>query len=263
VLRAFADQLAVALEQRRLREEAANSEVIAAGDALRTALLRAVSHDLRTPLASIKAAVSSLQADDVSWPEADRDEFLATIDEESDRLNRLVGNLLDMSRLETGVLQLHLRSVGWDEVVGPAVASLPPHHESRLAIDVDEAVPAVRGDPALLERSVANIIANALLHAPDAAVQVQARAAEDRVELRIQDHGPGVPADQRGRLFEPFQRLGDAGSTGVGLGLAVANGFVRAMDGAIEASDTPGGGLTMTISLPRAAPERAEMGPVR
>jgi two-component system sensor histidine kinase KdpD len=260
VLRAFADQLAVGLEQRRLREEADQAQVIAAGDALRTALLRAVSHDLRTPLASIKASVSSLQADDVTWSDADRDDFLATIHEETDRLNQLVGNLLDMGRLQTDVLQLRVRPSSWDEIVTAAVASLPAHDTDRLEIDVPEQLPALSGDPALLERAVANIVANALIHAPDGPVQLDAGATAESVELRVVDHGPGVRAAQRAALFEPFQRLGDAGSTGVGLGLAVAHGFVRAMAGTIVATDTPGGGLTMTISLPRAPADETAVG---
>jgi two-component system sensor histidine kinase KdpD len=249
VLRAFADQLAIVLEQRRLREEASQAEVIAEGDALRTALLRAVSHDLRTPLASIKASVSSLQADDVTWSTADREDFLATIDEETDRLDHLVGNLLDMSRLQTGVLQMATRPIGWEEVVAAASASLPTGATAQLLVDVPETLPPVTADPALLERSIANVVANALAHAGGRPVELTARASGDEVTLSVIDHGPGVPADQRARLFEPFQRLGDTGGGGVGLGLAVAHGFVAAMGGRIDPVDTPGGGLTMRIAL--------------
>lgn len=254
VLAAFAAQLATALEQRRLRAEAAEAQVVAEGDALRTALLRAVSHDLRTPLASIKASVTSLLQDDVDWSREDERDFHETIDEETDRLNRLVGNLLDMSRLQTGVLQKATRAVGWEEVVAAAAASLPGGSTDRLEVAVPETLPPVLADPALLERALANVVANALAHGGDGPVRLEAAAAGegDRVELRVIDHGPGVEPAQRDRLFEPFQRLGDTGGSGVGLGLAVAHGFLAAMGGTIEAVETPGGGLTMAIALPAA-----------
>jgi len=250
VLGAFAAQLAAALEQRRLRAEAAEAEVVAEGDALRTALLRAVSHDLRTPLASIKASVSSLLQDDVSWTEDDQREFFLTIDEEADRLDRLVGNLLDMSRLQTGVLQMVTRPVGWEEVVAASASSIAIGPDDELVVDVPETLPPIEADPVLLERSVANVVANALRHGVGRPVQVHAEAGEGVVRLRVVDHGPGVPTDQHERLFEPFQRLGDTTGSGVGLGLAVAHGFVAAMGGTIRPSETPGGGLTMEISLP-------------
>ncbi len=255
VLRAFADQLAVALEQRRLRAEAAEAEVVAEGDALRTALLRAVSHDLRTPLSSIKASVSSLLQDDVTWTDAARQEFLEAIDQESDRLDRLVGNLLDMSRLQTGVLQMTTRPTGWEEVVAAAAGNLPLDPEDQLAIEVDETLPPVEADPALAERAVANVVANALRHGRGHPVTVRGQVGEGVAELDVVDHGPGIPPEDHERLFEPFQRLGDTGGTGVGLGLAVAHGFVTAMGGTITPLPTPGGGLTMRIALPLADAE--------
>ena len=257
ILRAFASQLAAALEQRRLRTEAAEAQVVAEGDALRTALLRAVSHDLRTPLASIKASVSSLLQEDVAWSDEDRHDFFLTIDEETDRLNRLVGNLLDMSRLQTGALQMATRAIGWEEVIAAATSSIAVGPDDRLEIDVPETLPPVVADPALLERSVANVVANALRHGAGSEVRVEAGPAADGVELRVVDHGPGVPAAERERLFEPFQQLGDAGGTGVGLGLAVAHGFTLAMGGTIRASETPGGGLTMHLVLPAATDQTA------
>ncbi len=256
VLRAFAAQLAVALEQRRLRAEAAHAEVAAEGDALRTALLRAVSHDLRTPLSSIKASVSSLLQDDIAWSDDDRHEFLSTIDEETDRLNGLVGNLLDMSRLQTGVLQIAARPIGWEELVAAATGGLARTGDDGtdvFDIQVPETLPAVVGDPGLVERALANVVANAVRHRAGRPVAIEADADATHVHLRVIDHGPGVPADLRPRLFEPFQRLGDTGGTGVGLGLAVAHGFITAQGGTITTDDTPGGGLTMTLSLPRAA----------
>ena len=238
VLRAFTGQLGLALESRQLR----------------AALLAAVSHDLRTPLASIKASVSSLLQRDVEWtPDATR-QFLETVDEETDRLTALVSNLLDMSRLTAGAYDLVLYDVGLEEVVGLAMSGLA--ERSRLVVvDVPESLPRVHADPALLERAVANIIENALAWSkPEHPVRVEAGVVRDEVHLRVIDRGPGVPQEARERIFEPFQRLGDRSrGAGVGLGLAVARGFVEAMGGEIVAEDTPSGGLTMVISLPRAA----------
>ncbi|MGZ6963777.1 MAG: DUF4118 domain-containing protein [Acidimicrobiia bacterium] len=251
VLQSFASQLRVATETRRLRSEAAMTEDLVEANELRTALLAAVSHDLRTPLASIKASVSSLLQSDVTWtPETTR-EFLETIDDETDRLNSLVGNLLDMSRLQTGAVHLVADDLGLDEVTGKALASLGVR-ASRVDVDVPESLPRIHADGALLERAVANVIDNALTHSPgDLRVQVRASTVGDRVELRVVDQGRGVPLDQRDTLFEPFQRLGDSGNgEGVGLGLAVARGFVEAMGGEISVEDTPRGGLTMAFGFP-------------
>jgi two-component system sensor histidine kinase KdpD len=250
VLRAFSDQLAVALESRRLSRAAADAALLAEANQLRTALLAAVSHDLRTPLASIKTAVTGLLQDDVTLPPDATAELLATIDEQTDRLDRLVGNLLDMTRLQTGAFSLHKRPIGVDEVVPAALASLTDHGRG-VQVDVPETLPRVYADPGLLERAVANVVANALAWSPPARpVQVTAGRHGDRVELRVIDHGPGIPTRDRDRLFLPFQRLGDASGSGVGLGLAVAHGFLDAMHGQITPDDTPGGGLTMRISLP-------------
>lgn len=252
VLRAFAVQLGAALERRRLRAQADAAAVLSQGDALRTALLRAVSHDLRTPLASIKAAVTSLLQDDIDWPPYATSDFLHTIDEESDRLDGLVANLLDMTRLQTGALQVADARVGWAEVVSAAVASLSGPVDA-LAVRVAEDLPDLLADPGLLERAVANVLANALRYAPAASrVRVEAGTVGDEVHLRVIDQGPGIEARDRARLFDPFQRAGDQTGTGVGLGLAVARGFVEAMGGSLEAEDTPGGGLTMLMRMPTA-----------
>ena len=252
IAHSFAAQVQVALERRRLQADAATAIGFAEGNALRTALLAAVSHDLRTPLASIKASVTSLLQSDVDWTPEATSEFLATIDEEADRLNSLVGNLLDMSRLQTGALQLVVRSVGLDEVVPRAIDGLP-ERPTPVIIDVPEDLPAAVADAALLERAIANVIDNARSWSPpDRPVRVSAAATSDRVVLRVIDRGPGVALDQRNRIFEPFQRLGDnpRNGNGVGLGLAVAKGFVTSMGGEISVEDTPGGGLTMVIALP-------------
>ena len=250
VLDAFAREIASSLALERLEAEASEAGSLAAAGELRTAILSAVSHDLRTPLSGIKASVTSLLQDDVRWTPAQAREFLVTIDEESDRLNALVGNLLDMSRLQTGALEVSLIPVGVDEVIPAALASIG-QRAARVDVDVDEAHPRVIADPGLLERALANVIANAIDHSPDGTpVRVVAGLAGGAVDVRVVDRGPGVPAAERERVFLPFQRLGDTGSgEGVGLGLAVAKGFVEAMGGEVEMEDTPGGGLTMVFRL--------------
>jgi len=252
VLRSFAAQVQVAVERRRLRADVAAAAGLAEANELRTALLAAVSHDLRTPLASIKASVTSLLQHDVAWTPQATQEFLETIDEESDRLNALVGNLLDMSRLQTGAVQLVMRDVGLEEVVPRALDSLPDRPVA-VVLDLPETLPRVNADAGLLERAVANIIDNARVwSAPDQSVRVEAGVVHERVDLRIIDHGPGIPPADRYRIFQPFQRLGDnpTNGSGVGLGLAVARGFVDAMGGELAVEDTPGGGITMVLSLP-------------
>jgi two-component system, OmpR family, sensor histidine kinase KdpD len=253
-LRAFVGQLALAVERRRLRAEAATAEGLVEANELRTALLAAVSHDLRTPLSSIKASVTSLLQSDVTLAPTSREELLETIDEETDRLNKLVGNLLDMSRLQTGALELVWRDVGLDEVVPAALQSLGDTSQ-RVIVDVPETLPRVHADAALLERAVANVIANALHASPtDRPIRVFAGSMPEIVELTIADEGPGIPRDKREEVFRPFQRLGDnPQGDGVGLGLAVARGFVEAMDGDLSIDDTPGGGTTVVITLPAAA----------
>lgn len=221
---------------------------------LRTALLSAVSHDLRTPLASIKASVSSLRARDVTWSPDEAADFLAAIEEDTDRLNQLVGNLLDMSRLQTGALELSRYAVALDEVVANAIDSLGPQ-ASRTEIDVPDDLPMALVDPGLLERAVANIVLNALHWSPpNDRVSVSARVAVPDLELRVVDHGPGVPVSARERVFQPFQRLDDRGGAGVGLGLAIARGFVVAMGGELRVEDTPGGGATFRILVATAVP---------
>ncbi|HEY3722084.1 MAG TPA: sensor histidine kinase KdpD [Acidimicrobiia bacterium] len=255
VLRAFAAQVQVAVERRRLRADVEAATVLAEGNELRTALLAAVSHDLRTPLASIKASVTSLLQRDVVWTPDATSEFLDTIDEETDRLDALVGNLLDMSRLQTGVMQLVMRDVGLEEIVPRALDGLPDR-PVQVVLDLPETLPRVNADAPLLERAVANVVDNARAWSPvGECVRVEAGAVAGRVDLRVIDHGPGIPVDEREQIFLPFQRLGDNPShgTGVGLGLAVARGFVDAMGGEVVVEDTPGGGATMVISLPAAA----------
>ncbi|MGW8400363.1 sensor histidine kinase, partial [Streptomyces lydicus] len=252
VLAAFAAQAAVVLDRQRLVGEAERARELAEGNRIRTALLAAVSHDLRTPLASIKASVTSLRSDDVAWSPEDEAELLAGIEAGADRLDHLVGNLLDMSRLQTGTVTPLIREIDLDEVVPMALGGVP---EDSVTLDIPEELPMVAVDPGLLERSVANLVENAVKYSPDGeGVLVAASALGDRVELRIADRGPGVPDSAKDRIFEPFQRYGDVPrGAGVGLGLAVARGFAEAMGGTLAAEDTPGGGMTMVLTLRAAA----------
>lgn len=255
LLEGFAAQAAAAFERQRLRIQAGQAEALAAGNRMRTALLAAVSHDLRTPLASVKAAVGSLRQTDVAWTEEDRASLLATIEEGADRLDSLIGNLLDMSRIHTGALQPFVRPTALEEVA-PLVSRGLDGGE-RLRLSIPDTLPLVATDPGLLERALANLVANALRYSPaDRPPTLAATAAADTgtVTLCVIDHGPGIAPDQRLRVFEPFQQLGDRRPAGgVGLGLAVAKGFVESVGGRIGAESTPGGGLTMRIELPVAA----------
>ncbi|MFD4232493.1 DUF4118 domain-containing protein [Streptomyces sp. NPDC058545] len=251
VLAAFAAQAAVVLDRQRLKSEADQSRALAEGNHIRTTLLAAVGHDLRTPIAGIKAAVSSLRSDDVAWSEEDQAELLEGIEEGADRLDHLVGNLLDMSRLQTGTVTPLIREIDLDEVVPMALGGVP---EDSVELDIPESLPMVAVDPGLLEQSVANLVENAVKYSPsDERVLVSASAIAARVEVRVVDRGPGVPDEAKERIFAPFQRYGDAPrGAGVGLGLAVARGFAEAMGGTLNAEDTPGGGLTMVLTVPAA-----------
>ncbi|MBK1786821.1 sensor histidine kinase [Prauserella cavernicola] len=259
VLEAAAGQALLALRQQRMAAAAAEAEHKARATELRTALLSAVGHDLRTPLTSIKASVGSLRAPDLSLSDEDTAELLETIEVSTDRLTGLVGNLLDSSRLATGAVRPQLQPVGYDEVVALALSNLDG--SAPVSVDVCEDLPWVLADPGLLERVVANVVDNALRHGGGESVAVRASAHAEHVELRIVDHGPGLPKGSAESAFVPFQRLskadgggryaGDRDATsGVGLGLSVAKGFTEAMGGTIRAEDTPGGGLTVVLSLP-------------
>lgn len=263
ILTAFAAQAAVALDQHRLREAAAEAAPIAAADKVRTALLTAVSHDLRTPLAAAKAAVSCLRGYDITLTDDEEAELLATADESLDKLTRLVENLLDMSRLQAGALSVFPRAVGLDDIVPPALDEIGPA-ANRIGVRVPDDLPDVRADPVLLERVIVNLVTNALRYAPaDTPPVITASALGDRVELRVVDSGPGIPVRQRDNVFQPFQRLGDRdNTTGVGLGLALSRGLAEAMGGALTPDETPGGGLTMVLSLPAAPNPTAVTNPI-
>ncbi|MEB3068592.1 sensor histidine kinase [[Mycobacterium] vasticus] len=254
VLSAVAKQAAGLVRQRELTDEASRSEAVMRADELRRSLLSAVSHDLRTPLAGAKAAVSSLRAEDVGFSPEDTRELLATVEESIDQLTALVGNLLDSSRLATGVVHPELGHVYLEEAVERALASIGRGATGffrsgidRVGVDVGDSV--VLADAGLLERVLANLLDNALRYAPDGPIRVSACQVGDRVLINVADQGCGLPPGGE-RLFEPFQRIGDQNNTtGIGLGLSVARGFVESMGGTISATETPGGGLTMVVDL--------------
>nr|WP_240519317.1 DUF4118 domain-containing protein [Amycolatopsis antarctica] len=261
VLHTAAGQALVALRHQRMAATASTAERKAEATELRTALLSAVGHDLRTPLTSIKASVGSLRAPDLTLSAQDTRELLEAIEISADRLTGLVGNLLDSSRLATGTVRPHLGPVAYDEIVTQALSNVDG--SAGVLIAVDERLPEVLADPGLLERVVANLVDNALRHGvptrsdvDGAPVAVRASAHSGRVELRVVDHGRGLPKGHAESAFAPFQRLGDRDATpGVGLGLSVAKGFTEAMGGTVRAEDTPGGGLTVVLSLPAAEPD--------
>jgi two-component system sensor histidine kinase KdpD len=250
-LETAAGQALLALRQQRLRAQTAAAERHAETTELRTALLSAVGHDLRTPLTSIKAAAGSLGDPELTLSTQDKADLLATIDQSADRLTALVDNLLDSSRLSTGAVEPLIRPVCYDEVVGLALSGIDDRKQ--VEVEVDEHLPEVLADPGLLERVIANVVDNALRYG-GSPVEVRAGAHAGQVELHVVDHGPGLPRGATGAMFAPFQRLGDRDATpGVGLGLSVAKGFTEAMAGTIRAEDTPGGGVTIVLSLPAAA----------
>jgi two-component system sensor histidine kinase KdpD len=246
----FGAQAAAALDRERLRQQAAEAGALAEGNRIRTALLAAVGHDLRTPLASVKAGVSSLRQTDITLSDEDRLTLLATIEEGADRLDGLIGNLLDLSRLQTGSLDPMMRPTALEEVAPMALRGL----SGPVRLELPEDLPLVGTDPGLLERVLANVLANAVRYSPAGRPPtLTARADSTGVTVEVVDHGPGIPAEAKVRVFDAFQRLDDRSSGGVGLGLAVAKGFVEAMGGSIRAFDTDGGGLTMQVRLPLAA----------
>jgi two-component system sensor histidine kinase KdpD len=257
LLATFATQAALAVEQARSEEARAKARALEATDRLRRALLNSVSHDLRTPLASILASASSLLDATVPLDEAERQQFLQTIEQEANRLARLVGNLLDMSRIEAGAVDPHLVEVWLPDVVGPAVQharKTSPEQMQIIAVDVPESLPLVLVDPVRLEQVLANLLENARRYAGDGLVRVAGRPREGAVELRVVDHGPGIPEDQRERVFSQFYRLdgGRRPGGGTGLGLAICRGLVEAMGGRIWVETAPGGGAAFVVRLPRA-----------
>ncbi|WP_328293570.1 DUF4118 domain-containing protein [Kineococcus sp. NBC_00420] len=269
VLEAFAAQIAALRQRQRLRAEAAQVRRLEEGDAVRGALLTAVSHDLRTPLATLKASVDSLRAVDIQLGEADRAELLAGVADSADRLQALIDDLLDLTRVRSGIVEPHMLVVSLHDVLELVVAEVGPGVDR---VTVPEDLPLVSTDPGLLQRVVTNLVQNALRHGraagdrPGSGVEIHVQESVEnsdrRVRLLVVDHGPGLPAAAKEQAFTPFQRLGDRSGAGLGLGLAVARGLAEAVGGRLLAEDTPGGGLTMVLDLPLAgnAHELAETG---
>ncbi|MDR2281527.1 MAG: histidine kinase, partial [Gordonia sp. (in: high G+C Gram-positive bacteria)] len=256
VLTAVANQVASAAERDRLAAEAALADEVARTDELRRALLSAVSHDLRTPLAAAKASASSLRSADVTFSEEDTAELLATVDESLDQLSALVGNLLDSSRLAAGVVRPQLRPTFLAEVIHRATAAVALRDPAAVDIPVviDQAWAVT--DAGLLERALANLVDNALRHG-SRDVEIRSEVAVDdngdpRCLISVIDHGEGIPTDEVNRVFVPFHQYGDQNrnTSGVGLGLSVASGFITAVGGTLSVATTPGGGATMVVDLP-------------
>ena len=231
---------------RQLAEQARRAEELARLDELRSSLLAAVGHDLRNPLAALTVAAETLRQDDLELEPGDRAELLRAIEQNVDRLNGIIGNLLDLSRLRAGVLSVQLQPTQVLELL-PGILR---HADEPIQLDLPDDLPPVRADPGLLERVLANLVDNANRHADGGgSLTIEAERVADRVELRVIDHGPGVPRTRFEEIFTPFQHFGDRSSSGVGLGLAIARGFTDAMGGTLTPSGTEGGGLTMTVSL--------------
>ncbi|WP_028645522.1 DUF4118 domain-containing protein [Nocardioides sp. URHA0020] len=247
VLEGFAVQTGLVLEYRRLREREERAAALERAEATSTSVLRAVSHDLRTPLATMRASVDGLVSD--ALDPADRAELVAAVDSSTEQLERLIDNLLDLSRLESGLVHPVLRDRSLEEILPLAVSGQPV---GTVSLEVEESAPPVRTDAGLLERVVANLVSNAVRVSAGTPVRVLAHVLADTVEVLVVDRGPGVPEDRRERMFDPFQRLDDTSAGGLGLGLAVARGLTEAVGGTLSAEDTPGGGLTMVLSIPRA-----------
>jgi two-component system sensor histidine kinase KdpD len=226
-------------------------------DRMRAALLAAVSHDLRSPLLAATAAVSGLRSPDLQLTAADQDELLATAEQSLNLLSHLAASLLDVTRLQAGTRSVFPRPADLEEIITSALAGLGPQAQA-VRVDLPPGLPEVMADPPVLERVIANLTANALRYSPAGSPPLlTANASGGQVELRVADHGPGIPGADRDRMFAPFQRLGDADpATGIGLGLAVSRGLTEAMRGTLQPEQTPAGGLTMTVSLPAAVSRR-------
>jgi two-component system sensor histidine kinase KdpD len=240
---------------RRGAEAAREAAVARRSDELKTALLRAVSHDLRTPLGTIKASVSSLRQADATYTPEDRAELLAAIEEEADRLDRLVSNLLDASRLEAGALKPHKRPNDLSELIMTVVPRLQTTLAGRqVRVEIPDDLPLVAYDYAQIDQVVTNLLENAATHTPPGAgVVVRAAVDHDSVRAEVVDQGPGIPPRDRERVFEPFER-GETRTRGSGLGLTIARGFVEAHGGRLWVEDAPGGGARFVFTLPVRSP---------
>jgi len=253
LLSAIVAQLEVALEHRALTATAAELAPLAEADRVRSALLAAVGHDLRRPLAAATAAVTTLRQSDLTLTDDDREALLETAEDSLRGLAALVTDLLDASRVQAGVLGVSLAPTELDDVVLPALDELGVG-PGDVELDLSPDVPPLRADGVLLQRVLVNLLGNALRYSPTGSPPVLAASAfAGTVQVRVIDRGPGIAPERRQAVFAPFQRLSDTDNdAGIGLGLALSKGFVEGMGGTLEAEDTPGGGLTMVVSLPAA-----------
>jgi two-component system, OmpR family, sensor histidine kinase KdpD len=260
-LTTFVDQAALALERARLGEQAAHAAALEQSDELKSALLAAVSHDLRTPLASIKAAATSLLDDSVDWDAETRQELLIAIDEETDRLSLMVSNLLDLSRIEGGALRPRLDWYDVDEVISDVRARLEPRTATHpLTVSIAPDLPPLQFDYVQIAQVLVNLIENAVKYTPAGTpIVVAARQAPGALEIAVHDEGPGIPPESQIRLFDKFYRAPSAvASPGAGIGLAISKGLVEAHGGHIVVESEPGAGTTFRFTLPLARPARSE-----
>lgn len=259
LLSVIATQMDAALENSDLAKVAREFAPLAETDRVRSALLSAVSHDLRRPLASAMAAVSGLRSAGGGLSAEDNNELLATAGESLENLSTLITSLLDVSRLQAGALAVSLRPVDAEDVILPAFDELHLG-PATVALDLDPDLPPVLADPGLLQRVIVNLLDNARRFSPPGSrVRISTSQFAGEIQFRIIDHGPGIDAGRRDQVFVPFQRLGDTDNlTGLGLGLALSKGFTEGMGGTLETEVTPGGGLTMVVALPAASAKRTE-----
>jgi two-component system sensor histidine kinase KdpD len=253
LLAAFASQAAVAIERAQLADEARRTRLLQETEKLQTALLNSISHDLRTPLASITGALTGLLDDEVQLDEATRRGLAETAYEEAARLNRLVGNLLDMTRLEAGAIRIAQEPCDVQELVGAALAQLGDRLGNRpVTVDVPADLPLVPMDFVLITQVLVNLVDNALKYSPeDTPVEVGAGVADDELRIEVADHGVGIPPEDLERVFGKFYRIQRAGAvSGTGLGLAISRGIVEAHGGRIWAENRTGGGTAIQVALP-------------
>jgi two-component system sensor histidine kinase KdpD len=253
LLETFANQLALAIERRRVLADTQQAKLQAETERLRSALLSSVSHDLRTPLAAITGAASSLRDGSRTLPESVREELADTIAEEAMRLNRLIGNLLDMTRLESGTLAPRKEWYSLEEVVGAALTRLEPALQDRaVRLNLPDDLPLVPLDGVLFEQVVWNLVENAIKYTPaGGSIEISAGLHGGELRFDVADRGPGIGSGDEHRLFEKFYRGESAsGQPGVGLGLSICEAIVRAHGGTIEAANRAGGGAVFTVWLP-------------
>jgi two-component system sensor histidine kinase KdpD len=262
LLGAFASQAALAIERAQLAEQARQAEVLQATEKLQTALLNSISHDLRTPLVSITGALSSLQVDDIELDKATRHNLVDNAREEAERLNRLVGNLLDMTRIEAGALKVAREPCDVQDVIGAALEPLDDRLRNRpLTVDIPPDLPLVPMDFVLIAQVLLNVLDNALKYSPpDAPVEVLARVEGPEAHVQVADRGVGIPPDDLSRVFDKFYRVQQPGQvSGTGLGLSICKGIVEAHGGRIWAQNREGGGTVITLALPLAAADEVKI----